>query len=76
MWKCQSNGDAWLNTMTMMEDMLDIQSVMTSPWARFITFTPNHCAIHPTFLKTKAATSKEDNSNWYQAMNGLCADEY
>ena len=76
-----------MNAMTM-HDMPDIESVMASPLAKFITFTANDCDyngsakdlmvnwIHPFFLQAKAATSKEDNPNWNQAMNGPFADKY
>ena len=32
--------------------------------------------VHPLFLKAKAAASKEDNPNYWEAMNGPFADEY
>ena len=76
-----------MNAMTM-HDMPDIESVMASPLAKFITFAANDCGyngsakdlmvnwIHPLFLQAKTAASKEDNPNWNQAMNGPFADEY
>ena len=32
--------------------------------------------VHPLFLKAKAAASKEDNPNWWEAMKSPFADEY
>ena len=32
--------------------------------------------ICPLFLKAKSAASKEDNPNWWQAMQGPFADEF
>ena len=54
----------------------------------FIKFTANDCGyqgrvhglvynwVRPFFLKAKAAASKEDNPNWWQAMKGQFADEF
>ena len=32
--------------------------------------------VHPWFLKAKAAANKEDNPNWWDAMNGPFKAEY
>ena len=54
----------------------------------FITLAANDCVcqgttkelifnwVHPLFLKDHSESSKQDNPNWNQAMNGTFADEY
>ena len=70
------------------EDLPSIDEVLKSPFYKFITFVANYFGdnaiacdlmvnwIHHFFLKAKAETSKEDNPNWWQAMNGPFADKY
>ncbi|KAL7448122.1 hypothetical protein ACHAXS_000127, partial [Conticribra weissflogii] len=65
-----------------------VESLLRSPLARFIGFSASKigyagtldnlmCSwIHPLMLQAKAATSKEDNPNWWQAMNGPFCEEY
>ena len=55
---------------------------MKCPLSKFIHFAAMDCGykgtrrnlvvnwIHPLFLKAKSEASKEDNPNWWQAMNG------
>ena len=61
---------------------------MESPLDIFITLAVNDCGyegttkelvvnwVHPIFLKAHIESSKEDNPNWNQAMNGPFAYEY
>ena len=61
---------------------------MDSPIYNFIILAANDCGysgttediiinyVHPLFLKSKAAASQKDNTNWRQAMNGQFVDEY
>ncbi len=77
-----------LNAMVMEDDLPTIEDILGSPLASFITFAANKCGysgtakdlivnwVHPLFLKAKAKASKQDNPNWFQAMNGPFADEY
>ena len=65
-----------------------VDDIMASPISRFINFAANNCRyiggtlelivnwVHPLFLKAKSAASKEDNPNWWEAMQGQFADEY
>jgi hypothetical protein len=81
-------GDQMLNRMELNEDMPTVDEILKSPLSRFITFAANDCGyggntrdlivnwIHPLFLKAKAAASKDDNPNWWQAMRGPFADDY
>ena len=71
-----------------MENFPEIVEVLNSPLDKFITFAANDfgCSgsahdimvnrVHPLFFKYKAAASKADNRNWWQAMNGPFANEY
>ena len=83
-------GDSMLNAMHFGTESKDItvDELMNSHLAKFIELAANDCGyarstkelicnwVHPLFLKAKSATSKEDNPNWWQAMNGPFADEY
>lgn len=65
-----------------------IRELFDSGLGRFIGFAAKECGysgsvkdllvnwIHPMLLQAKSAASKEDNPNWFQAMNGPFADEY
>jgi len=65
-----------------------VEALMASGLHRFIGLAATKCGysgtveellvewVHPFLLKAKAAASKEDNPNWWQAMNGPCAQEY
>ena len=80
-------GDRMLNAMTL-NDLPDIDKIMDSPLAKFITFAANDCGysgstqdlivnwVHPMFLKAKSAASAADNPTWWDAMSGPLADEY
>jgi hypothetical protein len=80
-------GDAYLNSMTL-DDLSDIEKIMGSPLAKYITFAANDCGysgsakdlivnwVHPLFLKAKSAASREDNPTWWEAMSGPFADDY
>lgn len=80
-------GDRMLNAMNL-ADLPDIDKIMDSPLAKFITFAANDCGysgsardlvvnwIHPMFLKAKSAASAADNPSWWEAMQGPFADEY
>ena len=88
----QEIGDAMLNAMHFGDDIdekpVTVGEILNSPLAKFIHLAANDCGyrgserelicnwIHPLFLKAKAAASKEDNPNWWQAMSGPFADEY
>lgn len=79
-----------LNAMHFDDDSVTItpEDILNSSLAQFIELAANDCGykgstkdlicnwIHPLFLKAKSAASKEDNPNWWQAMNGPFADEY
>lgn len=70
------------------QEIPSIEDLLDSPLSKFITFAANDCGysgttkdlvvnwIHPFFLKAKAAASKSDNPNWWQAMSGPFADDY
>ena len=70
------------------EDTLTVEHLMNSSLAPFIELAANDCGyegsvkelicnwVHPLFLKAKSAASKEDNPNWWQAMNGPFADDF
>ena len=65
-----------------------MEALLRSPIARFIGFSASKIGykgtvddlvcnwIHPIMLQAKAAGSKEDNPNWWKAMNGPFAAEY
>ena len=79
----RAKGDRLLNSMHFEEVSKDdeIDAIMNSSLSKFITFAANDCGyggrrrelvcdyVHPLFLKAKSAVSKEDNPNWFQAMN-------
>ena len=62
------------------------EDILNSPLAKFIKFAAMDSGfadntrdlivkwVHPLFLKAKAAASKEDNPNYWQAMNGPFAE--
>ena len=64
------------------DDLPSIDDIMKCPLSKFIHFDDNDCGycgtrrklvvnwIHPLFLKTKSAASKEDNPSWKDTMNG------
>ena len=59
-----------------------IGEVLNIPLDTFIVFSNNYCGcsgstqyimvnwVHPFFLKAVSAAIKEDNPNWWQAING------
>lgn len=65
-----------------------VAALLQNPIAKFIKFAASHVGydgtidrlvcewIHPLMLQAKAAASKEDNLNWWQAMNGPFSEEY
>ncbi len=65
-----------------------IEALMACPLSRFIHFAANDCGysgsqydlianwVNPLFLKAKTESSKEDNPNWRQAMNGPFKKDY
>ena len=65
-----------------------VEELMKSSMVKFITFLTNDCdnsrsikdlivnQVHPLLLQAKAAASKEDNPNWWEAMCGPFADEH
>ena len=65
-----------------------IEDILRSPLGKFIKFAAQENEydgttrdlivkwVHPLFLKAKSAASKEDNPNFWQAMNGPFADEF
>lgn len=65
-----------------------VEALMACPLSKFIQFAANDCGytgtrydlianwVHPLFLKAKSESSKEDNPNWWQAMNGPFKEEY
>ena len=69
-------------------DFLSVSVLLKSSIAKFIQFSGTDCGysgtveslvckwIHPLMLHAKAEASKEDNPNWWQAMNGTFAKEY
>ena len=88
--KRQEIGDSMLNAMHFGTESKDItvDELMNSHLAKFIELAANDCGyagstkelicnwVRPLFLKAKAAASKEDNPNWWQAINGPLSDEY
>ena len=81
-------GDMLLHTSRLNDQVPTIQDITKSLLSKFITFAANDCNyngttedlivnwVHPLFLKAKAAASKEDNPNYWEAMNGPFVDEY
>ena len=81
-------ADLQMNRMQMDDDTPTVDALLKSPLARFIKLAANDCGysgstkelivnwIHPFFLAAKTAASKEDNPNWWQAMNGPFAEDY
>jgi hypothetical protein len=69
-------------------EVTTVEALMACPLSRFIHFAANNCGysgsrydlianwVHPLFLKAKTESSKEDNPNWRQAMNGPFKEEY
>ena len=65
-----------------------VQDLLNSPLAKFVNVAASDCGytgsakdlivnwIHPLFLQARSAASKEDNPNYWQAMNGPFAEEY
>ena len=65
-----------------------VDQLLNSDLANFITVAAADCGyegtaenlvmnwIHPLLLQAKSQASKEDNPNWWQAMNGPFAEEY
>ncbi len=65
----------------------DTPSLLSSPLERHLSVMANSCGtgtlqdlhlhtISPLILAAKTAATKEDNPNWWQAMNGPYANEY
>jgi hypothetical protein len=65
----------------------DTPSLFSSPLEGYPSVLANSCGtgtlqdfilhiISPLILAAKTASTKEDNPNWWQAMNGPCAKEY
>ncbi len=69
-------------------DVPTVESLMACPISQFIHFAANKCGykgtwygllsnwVHQLFLKAEAEASKEDNTNWKQAMSGPFKEEY
>ena len=69
-------------------DVPSVESLMASPLSKFIPFAANDCGysgtrheliaswVHLLFLKAKTEASKQDNPNWWAAMNGPFRDKY
>ena len=61
-----------------------MEELTKSLFAQFESFSVNDYGyiegtkdwVHPLFLKAQAATSKEDNPTWWEAMHGPLVDEY
>ena len=70
------------------ENTIMVDTILNSPLAKFIHLAANDCGykgtvkelvcnwVHPLFLKAKAAASKQDNPNWWQAMDSEFAEEF
>ena len=86
----RTEGDNYLNEMRFdnEENPITVETLLNSPLAKFIHLAANDCGykgtvdelvcnwIHPLFLKAKAAASKQDNPNWWQAMDSEFAEEF
>ena len=76
-----------MNSITL-DNLRDIQTVLKSPFAKFITFSVNECGYYgsardlnvnwtyPMFLKFKSDAIREDIPNWWEAMNSTFDDDY
>ncbi len=62
-----------------------VEALMACPILKFIQFTGGYTGtcyeliancVHPLFLNAKCKSSKEDNPNWMQDMNGPFKEEY
>ena len=65
-----------------------VEQLLVCPISRFIQFAANDCGyagsrkelianwVHPFFLKAKSEASKQDNPNWFEAMNCPFSEEY
>ena len=79
-------GGMALNAATL-DGFPSIGDVLNSPISNFISFATNYCGytgttnylminwVHPMFLKSKSAASKEYNLNCVEAMSGPFADD-
>ena len=84
----QENSDMSLSMLTITDGIPTVADLMSSPLAKYITLAANDCGyggtveepivsyVHPSFLKTHLAASKEDNPNWKQATWGKFSDKY
>ena len=86
----RAEGDKYLNKMRFddKENPITVDTILNSPLAKFIHLAANDCGykgtvkelvcnwVHPLFLKAKAAASKQDNPNWWQAMDSEFAEEF
>jgi hypothetical protein len=84
MLQMQSFGD----TQNSEDGVPTVEEILNSPIAKFIHFAAQESGyeggvkdlivtwVHPLFLKAKSAASKEDNPNWWQAMNGPFAEDF
>ena len=86
----RTEGDKYLNEMRFddEENPITVNTLLNSPLAKFIHLAANDCGykgtvkelvcnwVHPLFLKAKAAASKQDNPNWWQAMDSEFAEEF
>ena len=71
-----------------MDNLRDIQTVLKSPFAKFITFSVNECGYYgsardlnvnwtyPMFLKFKSDAIREDIPNWWEEMHSNFSDDY
>ena len=62
--------------------------VLNIPLGKFVTFSINYSScsgsahylmfnwVKPLFMKSKAVSIKDDNKNWWQAINGPFVGEY
>ena len=65
--------------MTLTDKIPTVADLMNSPLAKYITLAANDCGysgtvdelivtyVHPFFLKSHSAASREDNPNWKHA---------
>ena len=84
--KCHHKSDALLLHSKL--EVPSVEALMACPLSKYIHFTANNCNyqgsryelianwVHPLLLKAKSEASKEDNTNWKQAMNGPFKEEY
>ena len=69
------NGDMLLQSMTVGEKFPTVSDLMAAPLAKYISLAVSNCEyggtaedfivnyVHPLFLKSKSAASREDNMN-------------